>query len=131
MKCPTNNIEDDTINTTTNYNMDKENLINYEYCTNKKKNFIENTFFINDNSSSTSSCILHPNDFYNYLYNEELKKYIYNDTKYNQINIYDKSIYQKLKQKEKDKKKIYHKENSILQIQSYLDHKIVKKNIYI
>ncbi|SOV80353.1 conserved Plasmodium protein, unknown function [Plasmodium reichenowi] len=132
MKCPTNNIEDDTINTTTNYNMDKENLTNYEYCTNKKKKFIENTFFINDNSSSTSSCILHPNDFYNYLYNEELKNYIiYNRTKYNQININDKSIYQKLKQKEKDKKNIYHKENNILQIQSYLDQKMIKKNIYI
>ncbi|SPJ11145.1 conserved Plasmodium protein, unknown function [Plasmodium sp. DRC-Itaito] len=130
-KYRTNNIEDNTINTTTNYNMDKENLTNYEHNTNKQKKFIENTLFINDNLSSTSSCILHPNDFYNYLYNEELKKYIYSDTKHNLINTNHENIYEKVNEKEKDKKKIYHKENSILQIHSYLNQKIIKKYIYI
>ncbi|SOV78276.1 conserved Plasmodium protein, unknown function [Plasmodium sp. gorilla clade G3] len=131
IKCQINNIEDNTIYTTTNYNNDKENVTNYEHSTNKEKNYIENTLLINDNSSSTSSCILHPNDFYNYLYNEELKKNIYNHTNHNQINRNDKNIYEKVKEEEKDKKQIYHKENNIFQIQSYLDQNIIKKNIYI
>ncbi|SOV23501.1 conserved Plasmodium protein, unknown function [Plasmodium sp. DRC-Itaito] len=127
MQCLTNNIQDDTINTSNNYNIDKENITNLEYNTNKQKYYIQNNLLIKDNSSSTSSYILHPNDFYNYLYNEELKKYIYKDIKNNHINKNNKNMYQKVKEKEK----IYYKENNMLQIQSYLDQKIIKRYVYI